>query len=537
MPLPFPFNFKNPDYRMVQEWRIDRLNKIRADRDPNAIKKLKLFYADNPNQLIIDWGMTFDPRNLSKGLPAFVPFILFPKQEEWVFWLKDRLLNNERGLVEKSRAIGMSWLFMSTSSALGITVKGFVAGVGGKKRQEVDSKDEPGSLMEKARMFIFSLPVEFRAGCDIDKNCSLMKIHFPETDSYIRGDSGDGYGRSFRAAVFFKDEVAFTPRAHLLEASLSQTAPCVIDVSTPNGRNNQFAKNRFGGKINVFTFHWRDNPFVDEEWYEHQKKEIGDPVIIAQELDINYDASVEGVVIPAEWIQCAIDADIKLGITPTGIRQAGLDVADEGKDLNAFAGRYGFLLENLEEWSGIGSDIMISVHKAFLYADMYDYSVVYYDADGIGAGVKGDARVINDSRKNKIEFRTFRGSGGVVNPDKEMILGRKNEDFFGNLKAQAWWSLRMRFLETFRAMQYLKEKGNLEGYTLNSDKMISISSKINHLSRLVIELSQPTYIPNEAGKIIINKMPDNTRSPNLADCVMIAYAPSKLSGSILNIRR
>ncbi|WP_156172463.1 hypothetical protein [Yersinia similis] len=29
MPLPFPFDFKNPDYTQVFEWRMERLQRIR----------------------------------------------------------------------------------------------------------------------------------------------------------------------------------------------------------------------------------------------------------------------------------------------------------------------------------------------------------------------------------------------------------------------------------------------------------------------------------------------------------------------------
>ncbi|EBZ0800660.1 TerL protein, partial [Salmonella enterica subsp. enterica serovar Abony] len=42
---------------------------------------------------------------------------------------------------------------------------------------------------------------------------------------------------------------------------------------------------------------------------------------------------------------------------------------------------------------------------------------------------------------------------------------------------------------------------------------------------LIIELSQPTYSINGVGKIVVDKQPDGTRSPNLADSAMISYAP------------
>jgi hypothetical protein len=50
---------------------------------------------------------------------------------------------------------------------------------------------------------------------------------------------------------------------------------------------------------------------------------------------------------------------------------------------------------------------------------------------------------------------------------------------------------------------------------------------VNDIRSLIIELSQPTYSQNAVGKIVVDKMPDGTRSPNKADAVMIAFAPIK----------
>ncbi|HGJ5879128.1 MAG TPA: TerL protein, partial [Arsenophonus nasoniae] len=80
MPLPFPFDFKKPDYVQVFEWRAERLKRLRDQ--PENLKPLTRFYKENPAQFIIDWGMTTDPRNIDYGLPVTIPFLLFPKQEE-----------------------------------------------------------------------------------------------------------------------------------------------------------------------------------------------------------------------------------------------------------------------------------------------------------------------------------------------------------------------------------------------------------------------------------------------------------------------
>jgi phage terminase large subunit len=293
--------------------------------------------------------------------------------------------------------------------------------------------------------------------------------------------------------------------------------------------SNSFAVKRFGGKVKVFTFHWRDDPRKNQAWYEKQVDEL-DPVTVAQELDLNYAASVAGVVIPNEWIQAAVDSHLRLKAAPTGARTASLDVADEGRDLNAFCGAHGIVVERLEEWSGKGGDIFSTVQKAFMLCDDGQYLRLKYDADGLGAGVRGDARIINEPRAVKIEVDAFRGSEAPFNPEGEDVKGRKNKDFFANRKAQSWWALRTRFQKTYRAV--------IEGKPFEPDEIISISSKAGNYSKLITELSQPTYAINAVGKILIDKAPDGMKSPNFADSVMIQFstvarAPMRIHSDML----
>lgn len=524
MPIPFPFDFKNPDYNQVFEWRMERLQRIR--QNPESLPVLKAFYRDNPAQFIIDWGMTVDPRNVERGLPARIPFLLFPKQEEWIEWFVERWRNAEPGITEKTRDMGMSWLTVGMASSLCLFNRGVFAGFGSRKEEYVDKIGSPKSLFDKARNFISLLPVEFRGGWSIKQHAPHMRILFPETESAMTGEAGDGIGRGDRTSFYIVDESAFLERPYLVDASLSATTNCRQDVSTPNGMANSFAERRHSGKIKVFTFHWRDDPRKDDAWYAKQVEEL-DPVTVAQEIDINYSASVEGVLIPSAWVQAAIDAHVELGIKPTGQRMGALDVADEGKDTNAFTVRHGFLLEDVDEWSGKGDDIFGTVQKAFSICDKQNLELFRFDSDGLGAGARGDARVINEQRKatrqRQITATPFRGSGSPANPEAEAVKGeygqngRLNKDFFANAKAQGWWRLRTLFQNTYRAVK--------EGMDYNPDEIISISGSLAKKNKLIVELSQPTYSVNGVGKIVVDKKPDGTKSPNLADSVMIAYAP------------
>ncbi|PHM39281.1 bacteriophage TerL protein [Xenorhabdus mauleonii] len=531
MPIPFPFDFRTPDYNAVFEWRMERLQRIR--QNPELLPPMRAFYKDNPGQFIIDWGMTVDPRNVERGLPARIPFILFPRQEEWIAWFMECWRLQEPGITEKTRDMGISWLTIATATSICLFNRGVAAGFGSRKEEYVDKLGSPKSLFDKARNFINLLPAEFRGTWDVRKHAPHMRILFPDTESVMTGEAGDGIGRGDRASFYFVDESAFLERPELVDASLSATTNCRQDVSTPNGMANSFAQRRHSGRISVFTFHWRDDPRKDDAWYAKQVEKL-DPVTLAQEVDINYQASVEGILIPSEWVQAAVDAHITLGIQPTGIRMGALDVADEGKDKNAFSWRHGFLLDGIEEWSGKGSDIFGSVEKVFGWCGLHNLSAFRFDSDGLGAGVRGDARIINDQRKALriplITATPFRGSGAVFDPEGEAVPGdafstaRLNQDFFANAKAQAWWSLRTRFQKTYRAVT--------EEHFYDPDELISISGDMPLKDKLLIELSQPTYSVNSVGKIIVDKKPDGTKSPNLADSVMINYAPMDTSMEI-----
>lgn len=509
------FDFKNPDYLPIFAERAARL--VYLKEHPDELPGLKAYYRDNPADFINDWGMTFDPRNIDKGLPAWVPFVLMPKQREWIDWAVDRWKAREPGVTEKSRDCGLSWLSVSLADTLCLFYDGMVFGFGSRKEEYVDKSDSPKSLFYKARKFMELLPPQFTNGWDVKRDTTHMKIRFPATNSFISGEAGDNIGRGDRTSITIVDEAAYLERPQLIDASLSATTNCRIDVSSANGRANSFAEKRHSGKISVFTFHWRDDPRKDDAWYAKQCAEL-DPVTVAQEIDINYNASVEGVLIPSIWVNAAIDAHIKLGIEPTGTNEGALDIADEGRDKCAYAGARGILLNYLEEWSGKDSDTFATIQRAFASADNCGHKIFKYDADGMGALVRGDARVINESRPGRsLMVLAFRGSGEVWRPESEDVKGRKNKDYFANRKAQAWFSLRKRFRDTYRAV--------IEGATdYDPNEIISLDSTLPMIGKLLGELSQPTYSINGTGKIIVDKAPDGVKSPNLADAVMMRFA-------------
>lgn len=523
------FDFRNPDYSAVFAERARRLQWIRDN--PEQFPAIWAYYRDNLADWINDFGMTIDPRNVERGLPAQLPFVLFPKQREWVNWVLERWKAREPGVTEKSRDVGMSWLSVAVACGVCLFNEQATVGFGSRKEEYVDKLGHPKSLFYKARFFMQLLPAEFRKGWT-PVDAPHMRIAFPNSGSVITGEAGDGIGRGDRASIYFVDESAFLERPQLVEASLSATTNCRQDISTANGMGNPFAQKRHSGKIKVFTFHWRDDPRKDEAWYADQCDKL-DPVTVAQEIDLNYSASVEGVLIPSAWVQAAVNAHVKLGFEPTGAKRAALDVADEGRDLNSYANTHGVVLRRVKSWSGKGSDIFGTVAQVFTECDSDGLQEFRFDSDGLGAGVRGDARVLNETRELEglpvIDAQPYRGSAAVVNPDDPIPRARPsgddeqertNKDFFANAKAQAWWSLRVRFQRTYRAVQCIDKD-------YDPDELISLQDGHPEFTALLSELSQATYSLNGAGKVAVNKSPDGTKSPNRADAVVIAYAPTE----------
>src|SRR6185437_7701833 len=90
-----------PNYPSVFDERIRVLTKIREDT--SCLVGLKAYYKDHIADFIDDWGCTFDPKNVEAGLPSLVPFVLFPKQREWIEWVIEHWKARKPGLVEKTR--------------------------------------------------------------------------------------------------------------------------------------------------------------------------------------------------------------------------------------------------------------------------------------------------------------------------------------------------------------------------------------------------------------------------------------------------
>jgi hypothetical protein len=309
---------------------------------------------------------------------------------------------------------------------------------------------------------------------------------------------------------------AFYEHPESIDAALSQNSDVKIDVSTPNGNGNPFYKKRHGGKLPVFVFDWRDDPRKDQAWYDKQKDTL-EAWILAQEVDRDYNASVQGICIPAKYVQAAINFKVPV----QGAIVAGLDVSDEeGEDSNSLTIREGITVVYREKWNGINTTE--TARRAYGICNDYFVDMFNYDSIGVGAGIRGEMASLRE--KIVSEGRYFPVVNGVnvgsTDLPGEYEPGRLDKDMFANLKAALWWRMRRRFERTYEHVNGIK--------TWPIDELISIPNDPD----LISQLSQPLRFINEAGKIQIESKKDLKKrgipSPDDAESLILSFCNPEL---------
>jgi phage terminase large subunit len=550
-----------PNYKSVYAWRIAQLKKMRATAMHKSGKRVgfvgALEYYSKPEhcvEFIQDWLDTYDPRKTGDA-PKWMPFVLFKRQKEFVDFILELIADQESGLVEKSRDVGLTWLCCAVSVWAWLFVPGFAIGWGSRREDLVDELGIIDSIFEKIRLLIRRLPREFLPdGFNEKEHLTFMRCINPANGATIGGESGDNIGRGGRKSIYFKDESAHYERPLKIEAALGDNTNVQLDISSVNGLGNPFHRRREAGeewrpgtkiehgKVRVFVVDWRDHPEKTQAWYDARKSKWvaeGAEHIFAQEVDRNYSAALANTIIPLEWIKAAIDAHVKLGIADDGGDAAGFDVADEGGDTNAFARRKNIILKQVEEWGD--RDTGVAARRALGFSLMFLGIQVEYDAIGVGSTVKAEYNRLRDERWAEIVamnlyvdqrdalmakypvFNPWNAGAKVQWPYNRLIVGDPesilNRDFFANLKAQAWWSLRLRFQRTFMAVT--------QGAKYDPDLLISLDSTLPLIRKIEKELAQPTFDKATGTlKMVVEKKPEGTKSPNLADAIVMCYFPA-----------
>lgn len=508
-----------PNYAGELDRRLKLEHKLTADR--GLLAGALLAYAGDPAAFISDCVYLYEPRNANTGEPVMLPVVLFRRQHQFIAWLHERFTTKTSAPVEKSRDSGATWMSCAFAVWVWLFHPGSTVGFGSRKEILVDRAGDLQSIFEKIRSIVRNLPHYLKPrGFKDHTHSNYMRLLNPANDATIIGEAGDNIGRGGRTSMFFVDEAAYLERPALIEAALTATTDVRIDISTPcNGSLFNEWASRSSSK---FVFDISDVPWHTDAWVKAKREELegkGLKHVFAQEFLRDGTAGLEGQLIPGEWVESAVDAAAKLAIRPTGEKVAGLDVADGGKDRSALAVRYGVDVQFVKS----RSDLLADGAGAWAYALATQRGChrLLYDNIGVGAGAAASLR-----DKKDIKVQGWNAAGAVVDRSRRYAGDRKNEDFFANAKAQSWWLLRDRFLETFKASR---------GEPYDHDAIISLSPAIEELRELKSELSQVTYTYNAAGKVLVNKAPDGHASPNRADAVMIAFAPVTRGVEIIGI--
>jgi hypothetical protein len=206
----------------------------------------------------------------------------------------------EVSVLDKSRDMGATWMFTCWALQKWLFEPGFNCLIGSQKEKKVDDRTLE-SIFGKIRYNIYKLPWFLKP--NMDKRLkgggycdSHMKIINPNLGNELFGESTNtDFGRSGRASCVFLDEFASVEKSDEIWKAVRDVSDTIFCASTPKGRGNQFAKLRHTKGVPVRSLHWSLHPKKTREWYENRKKTM-EPHQIAQELDIDYDASATGRV-------------------------------------------------------------------------------------------------------------------------------------------------------------------------------------------------------------------------------------------------
>lgn len=504
-------------HKLKIEWirqAIIRRKLIESYVLPSEERKRKVLdnLENNFVGFIHDWCYTYDPRNAELGLPNKVPFHMNDQQKDYARWLEASHKLTRNGLTDKSRGEGMTWIWVFYAVWRWRFTDQFKCGFGSYKADKVDRKDDPDSIFEKIRQCIRYLPSFLVPDGYSEKfHATYMRVKNPENGSIIVGEAGNDIGRGGRNSIYFIDEFASVEQDKAAENALSGNTECIMYGSTPKGTNNLFySKRQSMQPEQIRTLTWRKNPWKNREWYEDKKHDF-DPVTIAQEIDIDYTASVENVVIPGAWVKAAIG----LELPESNIVEAGFDVAGGSeKGETVYSMRRGPVLKRLDGWPAL--DPTEGALRTADMADAHRVQVFKFDADGVGAGVEGT--IMRMERDFDFTILAIPGNATPSETKYDDNPSRTAKERFLNKRAENWWALRERFRKTYRFV----EKGDTR---YDSDELISIPDD----GMLITQLSQPTWQLSGRGKIKIESKEDmrsrGIASPDRADSVVNCFAP------------
>jgi phage terminase large subunit len=498
----------------------------------------------DPTRLFDRWAWTYNPKEAAKGRPTFLPFDLFPRQREMLHFLNERLAAGEDGLIEKSRDIGFTWVAGGLAAQKWLWAPGFKTTFGSRIEDLVDQIGNLDSIFEKIRLLIYSLPSWMMPeGFKRKQHDHYMLLANPANSNTIVGEGGDNMGRGGRSSLYFLDEFAFVARAERVDAATSGNSDCRIFGSTVNGPGNLFARKRHDGSLRpdqVFRFHWTDDPRKNNpEWEAAQRKKM-EEAAFASEYDIDYSASVEGICIPAKWVEAAqrigpLLAERGIIVEPAATGVTGLDVGGGGKGKSVAVSRFGPIVTAPLSWGD--PDTIETAYRGLDYAEQTlvhrstgeecRVTLLNFDNIGIGHNVSNTL-----SHHNKPRLLSAGINVGLPASDRVWPDGETSVEKFTNLKAEAWHLMRERFKSTFEMLLFLTGKNGGHEHPPSDLIILPPASAGPDATALAAQISLPKRGRNEKGKMQIEskeKLRDRgIASPDHAEALVLTFCGENL---------
>lgn len=286
--------------------------------------------------------------------------------------------------------------------------------------------------------------------------------------------------------LFLIDEASGVPDKvfEVAEGALSTEGAFVLMLANPTRMEGYFYDSHHKMRARWSALHWNgeDSPLVSKQFIADMASKYGAESAVYR-IRVRGDfAGNENGVIPLEWIEGAINRDVK----PSGQVVWGLDVARFGSDRTALCKRKGnSLMAPVKSWSG--KDLMQTVGLLKIEYDAANEKpdAIYVDVIGLGAGV------VDRAKELKLPVV------GINVAEAPAV-----RDQYNRLRDELWFKAR-------------------EWYQARDVRMVPDQD-------LVAELTLPGYKLTSAGKIQVESKDDlkkrGVTSPDLADAFCLTFA-------------
>ncbi len=225
--------------------------------------------------------------------------VTFPFQDDVLTWMVWCIKEQKEGIIEKSRDVGASWMWVFLTTWYALFHKGVTTLTMSQNADDVDNRTAK-SIFEKIRINLRTHPVWMRRGWEErGEKDKMMLVGIPETSGEMLGAVAKGAaGRGGRGIPFFDEFAHIDEAPQILEAGTA-LSPCKFFISTPRGENNEFARMARDPKANKKTLHWTVHPLRNALWEKKQREKPSmTDEYFAQEYEVSYTKSTIGRVFP-----------------------------------------------------------------------------------------------------------------------------------------------------------------------------------------------------------------------------------------------